>query len=57
MSVPSDELLVTQFIQAIAVEILRQGYPRDIRHAVWQLDEYRLAAGGKPGGVLPLNAA
>jgi len=28
----------------LAVEILREGYPRDVRSAVWQLDEYRLAS-------------
>ncbi|QCP48069.1 hypothetical protein FAZ95_02020 [Trinickia violacea] len=28
----------------LAVEILRQGYPRDVRNAVWQLSEYQLFA-------------
>ncbi|MFD2274627.1 hypothetical protein ACFS07_35600 [Undibacterium arcticum] len=27
----------------LAVEMLRQGYPRDIRNAIWQLEEYRLS--------------
>jgi len=27
----------------LAVEIIREGYPRDVRNAVWQLEEYRLA--------------
>lgn len=28
----------------LAVEIIREGYPRDVRSAVWQLEEYRLAS-------------
>lgn len=28
----------------LAVEMIREGYPRDVRNAVWQLDEYRLAS-------------
>ena len=28
----------------LAVEIIREGYPRDVRNAVWQLEEYRLAS-------------
>lgn len=28
----------------LAVEMIREGYPRDVRNAVWQLEEYRLAS-------------
>jgi hypothetical protein len=38
----------------IAVEMLRNGYPRDVREAVWRLDGYKLAATGEP---VPLVAA
>lgn len=43
------DLLLTLRVESesvdIAVEILRHGYPRDIRQAVWQLDEYKLNTG------------
>ncbi len=29
---------------SLAVEMIRGGYPRDVRNAVWQLEEYRLAS-------------
>jgi hypothetical protein len=28
----------------LAVEMIREGYPRDVRNSVWQLEEYRLAS-------------
>jgi hypothetical protein len=28
----------------LAVEMIREGYPRDVRNAAWQLEEYRLAS-------------
>ncbi|MET0106061.1 MAG: type IV toxin-antitoxin system AbiEi family antitoxin [Sedimenticola sp.] len=40
----------------IAVEMLRNGYPRDIREAVWHLDEFRLSS-GREHGLIPMVAA
>ena len=39
----------------IAVETLRHAYPRDIREAIWKLDEHRLSGG--PEHLIPLVAA
>lgn len=39
----------------IAVETLRHAYPRDIREALWKLDEHRLSGG--PEHLIPLVAA
>lgn len=40
----------------LAVEMLREGYPRDVRNAVWQLDEYRLA-GTPDAQIIPVVLA
>jgi hypothetical protein len=40
----------------LAVELIGEGYPRDVRHAVWALDEYRLAA-EHDAPVLPMVLA
>lgn len=40
----------------IAVKILRHAYPRDVREAVWALDEYRLTADSHEN-LIPLVAA
>lgn len=41
----------------LAVELLREGYPRDVRHAVWQLEEYRLASAQDGPQVIPVVIA
>jgi len=40
----------------IAVEMVRHAYPRDIRQAVWQLEEYKLATNHEQS-LIPLIAA
>lgn len=40
----------------LAVEMIREGYPRDVRNAVWQLDEYRLA-GAPDAQIIPVVLA
>lgn len=40
----------------IAIKILRHAYPRDVREAVWTLDEYRLTADSHEN-LIPLVAA
>lgn len=40
----------------VAVETLRHAYPRDIRQAVWQLEEYKLA-NSRPQGLITMVAA
>ncbi|CAI8694437.1 type IV toxin-antitoxin system AbiEi family antitoxin [Burkholderia sp. IT-111MI5] len=40
----------------IAVETLRHAYPRDIREAIWRLDEYKLAS-ERPQDLLTMVAA
>jgi hypothetical protein len=42
--------------RSLAVELLREAYPRDVRQAVWQLDEYRLAQ-PDPQAIIPMVAA
>jgi hypothetical protein len=53
-----DLLLIVEGQEEVhfAVEVIRQGYPRDVRDAVWQLDEYRLAC-GRDVRVVPLVLA
>lgn len=41
-------LTVAEQTAEIAVEVLRNGYPRDIREAVWQLEEYCSSVTSKP---------
>lgn len=48
------KLVVADQSVDIAVEMLRNGYPRDIREAVWRLDGYKIATRGEP---VPLVAA
>jgi len=48
------KLAVGDEVADIAVELLRNGYPRDVREAVWRLDGYKIAAKGEP---VPLVAA
>lgn len=40
----------------LAVELLRAGYPRDVRNAVWQLEEFRLS-GEEARSVAPIVIA
>lgn len=40
----------------IAVETLRHAYPRDIRQAVWRLEEYRFAVAGESEPILLVAA-
>lgn len=42
------DLVADDQVAHIAVELLKNGYPRDIREAVWQLDEYKLATDNEP---------
>lgn len=48
-------LAVGDVFADVAVQTLRHAYPRDIREAIWKLDEYRLAPGN--GNIVPLIAA
>lgn len=48
-------LVIDDEFADIAVQTLRHAYPRDIREAVWKLDEYRLAPANE--NVVPLIAA
>ncbi|MEO6918650.1 MAG: type IV toxin-antitoxin system AbiEi family antitoxin [Collimonas sp.] len=47
---PAEELF-------LAIEILRDGYPRDVRNAVWQLEEYRLSRHDVLREMLPIVIA
>ncbi|CAN5334366.1 hypothetical protein BH11PSE9_BH11PSE9_22520 [soil metagenome] len=44
-------------MRTLPVEVLRHGYPRDVRHAIWQLDEYALSRPDQGIELMPVVAA